>query len=58
MKTYTVELKRVSYSTLNIDAANEDEAEELAWRAVETNPEYRANGATWELNHIEDEATV
>ena len=34
MKTYEVELRRVSYITLTVEAENEDDAEEKAWAEV------------------------
>ena len=34
MKTYEVELRRVSYITLTVEAENEDDAEEKAWAEI------------------------
>jgi hypothetical protein len=51
MKTYQIELKRVSYVNLTIEAANEEDAEAQAWKQVEADY-YRDDGA-WEIESIE-----
>ena len=51
MKTYQIELKRTSYVNLTIEAENEDEAEDLAWRQMEQDY-YRDDGA-WDIESIE-----
>lgn len=51
MKTYQIELKRVSYVNLTIEAANEEDAEAQAWEQVEADY-YRDDGA-WEIESIE-----
>ena len=51
MNFYTVELKRTSYVTLQIEADTPEEAEAKAWREIETG-DYD-QGANWELESIE-----
>lgn len=51
MKTYHVELKRVSYVNISIEAEDEDEAEALAWKQMEQDY-YRDDGA-WDIESIE-----
>jgi hypothetical protein len=51
MKTYQVELKRVSYVNLDIEAESQDEAEALAWIALESHRSY-GEDASWELEAI------
>jgi hypothetical protein len=54
MKTYQIELKRISYINLTIEADNEDEAERLAWEEVSDG--YYGNGdAHWDIESIEEE---
>ena len=53
MKTYEVELKRVSYVSLDIEAESQDEAEALAWIALESHGSYGEH-ASWELESIEE----
>jgi hypothetical protein len=48
MKTYEVELKRTSYVTVTVEANSIAEAEDLAWREVDAEPEF------WEINFVEE----
>ncbi len=52
MKTYEIELKRVSYVTLEIEATSQDEAETLAWARI--NADYYKDDGNWELESIEE----
>lgn len=52
MKTYQVELKRTTYINLSIEAKNEDEAEELAWKEIKSG-DYRHEDASWDIECIE-----
>lgn len=52
MKTYEVELRRISYIIVTVEAENEDDAEALAWQEVDTTP--NSDDATWDLNSIEE----
>jgi len=52
MKTYQIELKRVSYVNVTVDAETQDEAEALAWKQIE-NDHYKDDGS-WELEFIEE----
>ncbi len=55
MKTYQIELKRVSYVNLTIEADSQDEAEALAWAEIESGESYGiSDDADWNLNHIEE----
>ena len=51
MKTYEVELRRVSYITLTIEAEDKDDAEEKAWAECE---EHDDKHATWDVASIEE----
>jgi hypothetical protein len=51
MKTYQIELKRVSYVNLTIEADSLEKAEAQAWEQVEADY-YRDDGA-WEIESIE-----
>lgn len=53
MKTYQVELKRVSYVTLTVEAKNQGAAEDAAWLELQTG-DYDCNDAEWELNDVEE----
>jgi hypothetical protein len=53
MKTYQIELKRVSYVNMDIEAENQEEAEALAWAALESHGSY-GEDASWELESIEE----
>ena len=52
MKTYQIELKRVSYVNVTVDAETQDEAEALAWKQI-ANDYYKDDGS-WELESIEE----
>jgi hypothetical protein len=51
MKSYQVELKRVSYVNMDIEAESQDEAEALAWIALESHGSY-GEDASWELESV------
>lgn len=51
MRTYEVELQRTSYITVTVEAENEDEAEELAYKQAES--EHRGH-ANWTTESIEE----
>ena len=52
MKTYEIELRRISYITTTVEAENEDEALELAWAECDKRPD--SNDATWDVASIEE----
>lgn len=54
MKTYQVELKRVSYVTMTIEADNEDQAEVLAWDELVIDGSWGTD-AEWFVESIEAE---
>lgn len=53
MKTYQVELKRVSYVTVTVEAANRDAAEDAAWLELQTG-DYDDVDADWSLSDVEE----
>ena len=50
-KIYEVELKRTSYVTYNVQALDEDAAEEVAWDLLKKDGKDN-NDAHWEVNAI------
>jgi hypothetical protein len=50
MKTYEVELKRVSYIVLTVEAESEEEAESKAYEEADLS---RDNHADWSLESID-----
>lgn len=47
MKTYTVQIQAVEYYTINVNAKDEDDAEEKAWRLFpHMSPMYGENNVT------------
>jgi hypothetical protein len=53
MSFYQIELKRVSYVNLTIEADSQDEAEALAWEELATDGSYGDRDASWEIESIE-----
>jgi hypothetical protein len=53
MKTYQVELKRVSYVNLTVEADNPEAAENAAWLELQ-NCNYDDYDADWSLSEIEE----
>jgi hypothetical protein len=51
MKTYQIELKRVSYVNLTIEADSLEKAEALAWKGVEQ--DYYRDDGHWDIESIE-----
>lgn len=51
MKTYQIELKRVSYVNMTIEAESQDEAEALAWKGIEQ--DYYRDDGHWDIESIE-----
>jgi hypothetical protein len=51
MKTYQIELKRTSFVNVEVEAANPEEAEAQAWRAIESR---HFSDAEWNLWSIEE----
>ena len=54
MKTYQIELKRVSYVNVTVDAETQDEAEDAAWKEL-GNGDYKS--ADWFMESIEEVAS-
>lgn len=53
MKTFAVELKRVSFVTITVEAGSTEEAEFIAWQEIENG--YGDKGdASWETESIEE----
>lgn len=53
MKTYQVELKRVSYVTITVEAEDADAAEDAAWLDLQTG-DYDDVNADWSLSDVEE----
>jgi len=53
MKIYQIEMKRISYVNLTIEADNKDEAERLAWLKMEQ--DYYRDDGNWDIETIEEE---
>ena len=51
-KTYEVELRRTSYIVITVQAENETDAEELAWKEV-VNGKHDDADADWGVESIE-----
>lgn len=51
--SYEVELKRVSYIILTVEASSPEEAEEKAWEKIENDPEF-GDDASWAIEFIEE----
>ena len=51
MKTYEVELKRVSYVTYIVQALDETDAEDEAWKLLERDGRDN-NDAHWEVEYV------
>lgn len=51
MKTYEVELKRISYVTYTVQALDENHAEDEAWKLLERDGR-ETNDATWEVEYV------
>lgn len=52
---YHVEFKRTSWINLSIEAESASEAEELAWKELESDGSYKFDNADWYVNAIEKE---
>lgn len=53
MKIFEVELKYTSYTTITIEAENQEQAENLAWQELQTDGSYRSDYGDWTLESIE-----
>jgi len=51
-KTYQVELKRISYVTVTVEAESPDHADERAWEELQKNESVQINDAQWETESI------
>lgn len=54
MKSYQVELKRVSYVNMYVEAQSQEEAEALAWEELDSDKSWGLGDASWELESIEE----
>jgi hypothetical protein len=52
MKFFDVELKRVAYVTLQIEAKDAEHAEQLAWEELQSGESYGFNDADWSCESI------
>lgn len=55
MKTYQVEMQRVSYEIVTVEAETEEEAERLAWIEIERGNTWGGGDAAWEISDVEEE---
>jgi aspartate/glutamate racemase len=53
MKTYEVELERISYTTITVQAENEDAAEEAAWEEL-AKGDFKDDSASWRVESVEE----
>lgn len=53
MKTYQVELRRISYVNLTVEADSPEAAEKAAWLELQTN-DYKDWYVDWQLSEIEE----
>jgi hypothetical protein len=53
MKTYQIELRRINYINVMVEAESQEAAEEIAWLEVGMH-EHRDNDANWDLESIEE----
>ena len=53
MKTYQVELQRISYVTLTVEAKDQNAAEDAAWLELQTG-DYDCNDGEWGLTNVEE----
>lgn len=51
MKTYEVELRRVSYVVITVEAEDKDDAEDKAWAQCD---ERAQQDATWDVASVEE----
>jgi len=54
-KTYEVELKRVSYVTITVEASSPEEAEDKAWKEIEN--DNLCEDASWMVESTEEVPT-
>jgi hypothetical protein len=57
MKTYQVELKRVSYVNVTVEADSPEAAEDAAWLELQTG-DFNDSHADWTLESIDEEVTT
>lgn len=55
---YHVELKRVSYVNLSIEADSPEQAEELAWEELRADGSYGMKYADWECTGVFEEDDI
>lgn len=59
MKQYAVELKRISYITVYVDADSKEQAENEAWHEIETDGSWSSiNDANWEVSDIYEQFPI
>lgn len=55
MKTFEVELRRTSYVVITVEATSEEDAENKAWKELDTNYEHGdLEDASWDVESIEE----
>lgn len=53
-KTFEVELRYESYTTITVEADSAEEAEKIAWNELATDGSYRSDYGDWSLESIEE----
>jgi hypothetical protein len=53
MKLYEVELVRISYVTYVVEALDEGQAEDEAWKLLERDGRADNGDANWDVNYVE-----
>ena len=53
MKSYQIEFERTSYTTICVDAENQEQAEALAWAQIERGTD--VNDSNWNIAYIEEQ---
>jgi hypothetical protein len=53
-KTYEVEVRYTAYTTITVEADNEDEAERLAYRELVLDGDHRSSYGDWTLESVEE----
>lgn len=54
MKTYQVELKYEGYLMYEVKAETEQQAEDLAWKMLNDDSDYKGRSGDWSVNSVEE----
>lgn len=53
-KLFEVEMRYESYTTITVEADNAEEAEQLAWKELESDGSHRSDYGNWSLESVEE----